>query len=185
VVGPRPLTRSPRLRLSLRSPLIGTLTAPGIALIATSWPWRNRGRWTQEALQSTIERPAVTGPAGVTGSLHAGLGTPSPVSRRDLRARDVAGGLSHVDTRVHAQEPSAGSAVERVAGAPADGEGRNALRHRPAVAHPCARMDQLQGQRARYPGPRKTPLELRRTAAVHNPQPRHGVQGLERVAGFR
>ena len=61
-------------------------------------------------------------------------------------------------------------------------EGRTALRQRTDVEHPFARIDQMQGKRARYKGTRKNTLDLRRTAAVHNLQHIHRVQALERVA---
>jgi hypothetical protein len=61
-------------------------------------------------------------------------------------------------------------------------EGRKALRQRTEVEHPFARIDQLQGKRARYKGTRKNTLDLRRTAAVHNLQRIQRVQALEPAA---
>src|SRR5262249_42455670 len=56
-------------RAYLSSPLIGTLKAQGIAIIAKPWPLRNRGRFTKEAFQITLDPHGGTCPAGVTGSL--------------------------------------------------------------------------------------------------------------------
>jgi hypothetical protein len=50
------------------------------------------------------------------------------------------------------------------------------------VEHTLARIDQIQGKRARYKGTRKNTLDLRRTAAVHNLQHIHRAQALEQVA---
>ena len=60
--------------------------------------------------------------------------------------------------------------------------GRQLLRHRTAVEHTLARIDQIQGKRARYKGTRKNTLDLRRTAAVSNLQRIHWAQGLEQAA---
>jgi hypothetical protein len=48
------------------SPLIGSLTAQGIAMIAQPWPWHNRRRFPKEQFQRTLERHEVPCPAGVT-----------------------------------------------------------------------------------------------------------------------
>jgi hypothetical protein len=61
-------------------------------------------------------------------------------------------------------------------------EGRKALRQRTEVEHPLARIDQMQGKRARYKGTRKNTLDLRRTAAVNNLQYIHRVQALAQAA---
>ena len=49
-------------------------------------------------------------------------------------------------------------------------EGRASLRHRTTVEHSLARIEQIQGSKARYKGTRKNTLDLRRVAAVANLQ---------------
>ena len=49
-------------------------------------------------------------------------------------------------------------------------EGRAALRQRVAIEHSLARIQRVQGPRARYKGARKNTLDLRRCAAVANLQ---------------
>jgi hypothetical protein len=61
-------------------------------------------------------------------------------------------------------------------------QGRKGLRQRTGVEHTLARIDQLQGKRARYKGTRKNTFDLRRMAAVNNLQHIHRVQALERAA---
>jgi hypothetical protein len=61
-------------------------------------------------------------------------------------------------------------------------QGRQALRQRTDVEHTLARIDQLQGKRARYKGTRKNTLDLRRMAAGNNLQHIQRIQALERAA---
>ena len=61
-------------------------------------------------------------------------------------------------------------------------EGRRALRQRTEVEHTLARIDQMQGKRARYKGTRKNIFDLRRVAAVQNLQRIHRAQALEPTA---
>ena len=49
-------------------------------------------------------------------------------------------------------------------------DGRARLRERTTVEHSLARVDQIQGPKARYKGTRKNTLDVRRTAAVTNLQ---------------
>jgi len=49
-------------------------------------------------------------------------------------------------------------------------EGRTRLRQRTTVEHSLARVDQLQGPKARYKGIRKNTLDVRRVAVVANLQ---------------
>jgi len=49
-------------------------------------------------------------------------------------------------------------------------EGRAHLRERTTVEHALARVDQIQGPKARYKGVRKNTLDLRRIAVVTNLQ---------------
>jgi transposase len=55
-----------------------------------------------------------------------------------------------------------------------DSAGRARLRTRTTVEHALARIQQIQGHKARYKGVRKNTLDLRRVAAVTN------LQGIAR-----
>ena len=49
-------------------------------------------------------------------------------------------------------------------------DGRAHLRQRTSIEHSLARIDRIQGSKARYKGTRKNTLDLRRTAVVANLQ---------------
>ncbi len=49
-------------------------------------------------------------------------------------------------------------------------DGRARLRERTTVEHSLARVDQIQGPKARYKGARKNTLDLRRVAVIANLQ---------------
>ena len=168
-------------RAYLSSPLIGTLKAQGIAIIAKPWPLRNRGRFTKEAFQLTLDRHEVTCPAGVTVSLK-GSGRraqfPADTCGRCTLQADCTTSTRGRTLSIHPQE----ALLIELRATRRTVEGRKALRQRTEVEHTLARIDQLQGKRARYKGTRKNTLDLRRTAAVNNLQQLHWVRGLERVA---
>lgn len=68
------------------------------------------------------------------------------------------------------RDPCPGSLAAIPAGAQHQPEGRAHLRHRTTVEHSLARIDQIQGPKARYKGTRKNTLDLRRVAMVANLQ---------------
>jgi hypothetical protein len=97
-------------RAYLSSPLIGSLKAQGIDILAKPWPLRNGGRFTKEQFQITLDRHVPRGGDGTPD----GCRTPGAFSRHNLWAVCVAGCLYDVGTWAHAQYTSAGSAVARV-----------------------------------------------------------------------
>ena len=168
-------------RAYLSSPLIGSLKAQGIDILAKPWPLRNGGRFTKAQFQITLDRHEVTCPAGVTVRLmgaerraHFPAATCGPCALQAACTTSAHG-------RTLSIHPQEALLIELRAARPT-AEGRKALRQRTDVEHTLARIDQLQGKRARYKGTRKNTLDLRRTAAVHNLQHIHRVQALERVA---
>jgi hypothetical protein len=154
-------------RAYLSSPLIGALKAQGIDIIAKPWPLRNQGRFTKEAFHIRLDRHEVTCPAGVTVPLGS-------LGRRAQFPADTCGGCTlqmycTTSTRgrtlsVHPQE----ALLIELRATRRTAQGRKALRQRTGVEHTLARIDQLQGKRARYKGTRKNTLDLRRMAAVNN-----------------
>lgn len=168
-------------RAYLSSPLRGSLKAQGIAIIAKPWPWHNRGRFPKEAFQIHLNRHEVTCPAGVTVRLRAsGHRAQFPAStcgRCALQADCTTSARGRVRS-IHPQE----NLLLDLRAARQTAEGRKALRQRTEVEHTFARIDQLQGKRARYKGTRKNTLDLRRTAAVNNLQHLQRAQALERAA---
>ena len=168
-------------RASRQSPWRGARRAQGRALIAQPWPWRNRGRCTNDALQSTRARHEVTCPAGVTGRRQgAGRRAPCPAETCGRCLWQAACTPATRGRPLRSQPQEARWREWRATRRPV--EGRQALRQRTVGQPPVARLDQLQGQRARCKGTRHNTLALRRTAAVTHLQPLHGGQALERVA---
>jgi transposase len=161
--------------------LIGSLTAQGIAIVAKPWPLHNRGRFTKEQLQLQLDNHAVTCPAGVTVRL---TGTerrahfPAETCGRCALQSACTTSARGRTLSLHPQEDLliALRAARRTV------ESRQALRYRTAVEHTLARIDQIQGKRARYKGTRKNTLDLRRTAAVSNLQHIQRAQGSEQAA---
>jgi transposase len=67
---------------------------------------------------------------------------------------------------VHPQE----AFLQTLRTAQQDPAGRARLRTRTTIEHSLARVQQVQGSRARYKGPRKNTVDLRRIAALTNIQ---------------
>jgi Transposase DDE domain/Transposase domain (DUF772) len=168
-------------RAYLSSPLIGVLKSQGIAIIAKPWPLRNQGRFTKEAFEFRLDRHEVTCPAGMTVSLReSGRRAQFPVAtcgRCVLQANCTTSARGRT-LSVHPQE----ALLIELRATRRTAQGRQALRQRTGVEHTLARIDQLQGKRARYKGTRKNTFDLRRMAAVNNLQHIHRVQALERAA---
>jgi hypothetical protein len=168
-------------RAYLSSPLIGALKAQGIAIVAKPWPLHNRGRFTKAQFQIKLDTHEVTCPAGVTVRLTGAerrAHFPAETCGRCALQSACTTSARGRTLSLHPQEDllMALRAARRTAA------GRQLLRHRTAVEHTLARIDQIQGKRARYKGTRKNTLDLRRTAAVSNLQRIHWAQGLEQAA---
>jgi hypothetical protein len=168
-------------RAYLSSPLIGALKSQGIDIMAQPWPLRNQGRCTKEAFALRLDRHEVTCPAGVTVSLR------ESGRRAQLPAATCGRCALQVDCTTSARgrtlsvNPHEALLIELRA-TRRTAQGRQALRQRTDVEHTLARIDQLQGKRARYKGTRKNTLDLRRMAAVNNLQHIQWIQALERAA---
>ena len=168
-------------RAYLSSPLIGALKAQGLEIIATPWPLRNRGRFTKEQFQIKIAAHEVTCPAGQTVRLRdSGHRVQFPAEtcgKCALQAQCTTSARG----RTLSMHPHEALLIELRA-ARRTAEGRRALRQRTEVEHTLARIDQMQGKRARYKGTRKNIFDLRRAAAVQNLQRIHRAQALEPAA---
>jgi hypothetical protein len=168
-------------RAYLSSPLIGALTTQGVEIIAKPWPLHNRGRLTKEQFQINLDAHEVTCPAGVTMQLRATgrqVQCPAALCGRCVLQAGCTTSARGRTLSLHAQE----RLLLELRAARHTAEGRQALRQRTGVEHTFARLDQIQGKRARYKGTRKNTLDLRRTAAVHNLQHIHWARALEQAA---
>ena len=168
-------------RAYLSSPLIGWLKAQGVEIIAKPWPLRNQGRFTKEQFQIHLNRHEVRCPAGVTVHLRGAerrAQFPASTCGTCALQADCTTSARGRTLSIHPHE----ALLIELRQARQTAEGRKALRQRTAVEHTLARIDQIQGKRARYKGTRKNILDLRRTAAVNNLQLLHRALVLEQAA---
>ena len=154
----------------LGSPRVGGLAAQGVVIRAQAWTSPHRGRFPKQAF--TIDRAAaqIVCPAQQRAAIpvaattvHFAAAVCQPCPPRAACTTATRGGRSlaiHAPEalrhtlRAHQQRP----------------DGRAHLRERTTVAHSRARVDQIQGPKARYKGVRKNTLDLRRIAVIANLQ---------------
>ncbi|HEU4534160.1 MAG TPA: transposase [Polyangiaceae bacterium] len=140
--------------------------AAGLVVRCRALPLRNGGRFTKADFRLDFEAAEVTCPAGQRAPLAVGTVVRFGRARCaacPLRER-CTGSAAGRTLSVHADEPFLASlrAAEATPG------GRAELRERTQVEHGLARVQQTQGDRARYRGVRKNLLDLRRHATLHN-----------------
>lgn len=155
----------------LASPKVEELHKKGIDIRCKPWPSRNGGRFTKEDFDIRLEENRVVCPAGVSAEIRPESMTvnfpadkcgPCPLQAQCKKST----GDSGRSLTLHAQEELLLELrLERKTS-----EGRRELRKRVEVEHRLARIDQIQGRRARYKGTRKNTLDLRRCAVVANLQ---------------
>lgn len=161
----------------LGSSAIDGLRREGVEIRAKPWPSRNAGRFTKEDFKIALAHGQITCPADEKAHF-AGPGSVArfPASACDpcsLRARCTVAALgTGRSVTIHPQEELLLD-LRRIKKTP---EGRASLRERVAIEHHLARIQAVQGPRARYKGARKNTLDLRRCAAVAN------LQALARAA---
>jgi Transposase DDE domain len=148
---------------------IGALHARGVAIRAKAWTSTNRGRFPKSAFAIQLAAARVTCPAQQTASIAPGAATvhfaPAVCQPCALRAActTARGGRS---IALHPQEPL----LQSLRLHQQQPEGRTRLRQRTTIEHSLARVDHIQGPKARYKGIRKNTLDVRRVAVVANLQ---------------
>jgi hypothetical protein len=154
----------------LASPLIADLHTAGVAIRAKAWTSRNGDRFPKQAFTIDLAAGHVTCPAAHTVPIPPGATTvhfPTPTCQPCPRRADCTtarrGGRS---IALHPQE----AFLQTLRTAQHDPEGRARLRTRTTIEHSLARVQRIQGDKARYKGLRKNTLDLRRVAAVTNLQ---------------
>jgi hypothetical protein len=160
----------------LASTEIAAMRRQGMAVRAKPWPSRNAGRFTKEDFSIRLERSEIVCPAGERATIRglgsvahfpAGACRPCPLRACCTIATDRGRSIAiheHEDLLIELR------ALRKTP------EGRMALRERTAIEHRLARIQAVQGPRARYKGARKNTLDLRRCAALSN------LQVLQRAA---
>lgn len=154
----------------LGSARIGPLHAQGVTIRAKAWTSTNGGRFPKQAFAIDLPAARIVCPAQQVAAIPVGAVTvhfPAAVChacvQRAACTIAIRGGRS---VAIHAQE----ALLQSLRAAQHQPEGRAHLRHRTTVEHSLARIDQIQGPKARYKGTRKNTLDLRRVAVVANLQ---------------
>jgi len=163
----------------LASDQIPALHARGVAVHAKPWTPRNGERFPKHAFAIRLADGIVTCPAHQTAPIRPGRSivqfaaeTCRPCALRQTCTTAAAAGRS---ISLHPQE----AFLQQLRATTRTREGRAVLRRRTTVEHSLARLDQMQGKKARYKGARKNTLDLRRCATVVNLQ---SLARLEKVA---
>jgi hypothetical protein len=155
----------------LASPAIADLHAAGVRIRAKAWTSRNGDRFPKQAFTIDLATGHLRCPAAQTVAIplgattvHFPAATCRPCAQRPA-CTTAHGGRS---ISLHPQE----ALLQTLRAAQQDSAGRAQLRLRTTIEHSLARIQQIQGHKARYKGLRKNTLDLRRVAAVTN---LHGV----------
>lgn len=135
----------------LGSPDIAALDARGVAIRAKAWTSTKRGRFPKSAFAIHLAEARVTCPAQQTAPIVRGAATVhfaaavcQPCSLR-AACTTARGGRS---VALHPQE----ALLQSLRARQQQPEGRTQLRQRTTVEHSLARVDHLQGPKARYKG---------------------------------
>jgi hypothetical protein len=154
----------------LASPAVAALHAAGVAIRAKAWTSRNGDRYPKHAFTIDLAAGRITCPAAQTiaipsgaATVHCPATTCQPCPHRSACTTATRSGRS---IALHPQE----AFLLTLRAAQHDPAGRARLRTRTTIEHSLARVQQLQGPKARYKGLRKNTLDLRRVAAITNLQ---------------
>ena len=170
VVRHGPLAEVQMDRGYLGSPRVGALAAQGVMIRAKAWTSTNGGRFPKQAFTIDLAAAHVVCPAQQRARIPVGAIVAhfsgvvcQPCALRPACTTATRGGRS---IAIHAQE----ALLQTLRAHQQHPEGRAHLRERTTVEHSLARVDQIQGPKARYKGVRKNTLDLRRVAVIANLQ---------------
>jgi hypothetical protein len=153
----------------LASPEIPTLHARGVTLHAKPWTARNGERFPKHAFVIRLADGIVECPAHQTAPIVPGRATvrfAADTCRACALRQACTTAAAGRSISLHPQE----ALLQQLRTTTQTPEGRAVLRRRTTVEHSLARLDQIQGTKARYKGMRKNTLDVRRCATVANLQ---------------
>lgn len=154
----------------LASARIGPLHAQGVVIRAKAWTSPNGGRFPKQAFTIDLAAARVTCPAQQVVAIPVGAATvhfpPAVCQACDQRTACTTATRGGRSVAIHAQE----AVLQSLRTAQQQPAGRARLRERTTVEHSLARIERIQGPKARYTGTRKNTLDLRRVAVVANLQ---------------
>jgi hypothetical protein len=162
----------------LASPEIPAWHARGVALHAKPWTVRNGERFPKQAFLIRLAEGLIECPAHQTAPTVPGRATVqfAAATCQACPLRDAC--TTAADGRTISLHPQE-ALLQQLRATMRTADGRAALRRRTTVEHSLARLNQIQGKKARYKGARKNTLDVRRCATVTNLQ---ALARLERVA---
>jgi hypothetical protein len=153
----------------LASPIIAALDAAGVAIRAKAWTSRNGDRFPKSAFTLDLAAGRIVCPAAQTVPIPPGATAvhfPAAICQPCPRRAACTPSPRGRSITLHPQE----ALLQTLRAAQQDPAGRARLRVRTTIEHSLARVQQLQGPKARYKGLRKNTLDLRRIAVVTNLQ---------------
>lgn len=149
----------------LPSPVLAEMWRDGVAIHSRAWGTTVPGIFGKSHFKILVDAGTVTCPAGktthITPSGFAGFDE-SDCSKCRLKPKCTRADRRSI--RVHENE----KLLIELRAAQATRSGRKAYRDRTTVEHRLARVDAVQGPKARYKGARKNELDVNRAAAVIN-----------------
>lgn len=149
----------------LSSPELAEMWRNGVVLHSRAWGTSKPGIFAKKDFKISVDAAKVTCPAGKTTHI-----TPSGFAgfdESDCRGCRLKAQCTHAERRtIHIHENE--KLLIELRAAQATKAGRAAYRERTTVEHRLARIDAVQGTRARYKGVRKNELDVNRAAAVVN-----------------
>lgn len=153
----------------LASPDVPQLHARGVTLHVKPWVAHNGDRFPKQAFAIDVRAATVKCPAHQIAPIRPGRDTvqfPADTCRA-CALREACTTAPHGRSiTLHPQE-ELHQTLRATAHTP---DGRASLRRRTTVEHSLARLDRIQGSKARYKGTRKNTLDLRRCATIANLQ---------------
>ena len=158
----------------LGSTEVPVLHARGVRLHVKPWTAHNGDRFPKQAFTIRIVDGTVECPAHQVVPIRPGARTvrfPAATCRTCPRQPACTTAPHGRSIALHPQE----ALLQQLRATARTPEGRAELRCRTTVEHSLARLDQIQGSRARYKGTRKNTLDVRRCATVAN------LQSLARI----
>lgn len=150
----------------LGSSVIPELLAEGRVVRCRPWPLRNRGRYTKDDFEISLDEATVTCPAGETTPIKRGRRahfSAEACNTCELKAQCTTSARGR-SISIHPMEGLLAELRETVKTA----DGRALLRERTSVEHRLARVGQIQGKKARFKGARKNTFDARRASAISN-----------------
>lgn len=153
----------------LASKVIEDLQVRGVEIRCKPWRSRNGSRFPKGRFAVDLVAGTATCPSKVTVPIRTSAkGHRKATWGRNCEACSLreacTGAEKGRSIQIHPQEELHQQLRDRQA----TPEGRAALRERVVVEHALARLQQLQGSRARYKGTRKNTMDVRRYAALNN-----------------